>query len=250
MLVGEAAQIMESGFIATHVQSCTREADIAVAAILEQEGEAFKKDVSIDALKVGVFMLSDVTSASYEAKNSENETILITKKEENRIDQYIINDNKLVRFIGLNTNIDLLYLSNLIENQEDVDPSYFYEHRLVGKRGPLVCSCKGVYEDDLVDMIRLNAVTSFPELKAFTNAGRVCGRCKMLVTDLIKANPIDPQEAKRLKEARDKEEKKAQYAKVQARIDKYNALNPQNQIDIDNLESALEIFDKNREFNQ
>ncbi len=249
-VVGEAAQISESGFIATHVQSCTLQSDIAVAAILGHADEPFIKDVSIDALKVGAFMLNDVTSPSYDPKNSKNETILISDKEENRVDQYIINKNKLVRFIGINTNIDLLHLSKMMQKEEDVDPTYFYENRLVGKRGPLVCSCTGTYEFDLIDMIKTNAVTSFSELKPFTKAGRVCGRCKMMVSDLIKNTPVDPLEAKRLREKRKSEEAEAEYTKIQTRIEKYNTLHPQNEINTDNLESALEIFDKNREFNQ
>jgi len=249
-VVGEAAQLSESGFIAGHVKSCTDQSDIAIAAILEQPTEAFTREVSIDALKVGSFMLTDVTSPSYDPKSIHNETILITSKEEDRIDQYIVNEDKLMRFIGINTNIDLLRLSAMMQKQEVVDPSYFYQNRLVGERGPLVCSCEGIYELDLIDMIKENAVTSFSELKPFTKAGRVCGRCKMMISDLIAQTPVDPMEAKRLREERQKKEKEAEYAKVQARIQKYNTLHPHNEINTDNLENALEVFDKNREFNK
>ena len=249
-VVGEAAQLSESGFIAGHVKSCTDQSDIAIAAILEQPTEAFTREVSIDALKVGSFMLTDVTSPSYDPKSIHNETILITSKEEDRIDQYIVNEDKLMRFIGINTNIDLLRLSGMMQKQEVVDPSYFYQNRLVGERGPLVCSCEGTYELDLIDMIKENAVTSFSELKPFTKAGRVCGRCKMMISDLIAQTPVDPMEAKRLREERQKKEKEAEYAKVQARIQKYNTLHPHNEINTDNLENALEVFDKNREFNK
>lgn len=249
-VVGEAAELSESGFIAGHVKSCTDQSDIAIAAILEQPTEAFTREVSIDALKVGSFMLTDVTSPSYDPKSIHNETILITSKEEDRIDQYIVNEDKLMRFIGINTNIDLLRLSAMMQKQEVVDPSYFYQNRLVGERGPLVCSCEGTYELDLIDMIKENAVTSFSELKPFTKAGRVCGRCKMMISDLIAQTPVDPMEAKRLREERQKKEKEAEYAKVQARIQKYNTLHPHNEINTDNLENALEVFDKNREFNK
>ncbi|WP_415407575.1 hydrogenase small subunit [Sulfurovum sp. CS9] len=248
--VGEAAQLSESGFITGHVKSCIDQSDIAVATILEQSTEPFIREVSIDALKVGSFMLNDVTSPSYDSKSISNETILITSKKENRIDQYIVNEDKLVRFIGMNTNIDLLRLSQMMQKQELVDPSYFYQNRLVSERGPLICSCEGSYELDLIDMIKENAVTSFPELKPFTKAGRVCGRCKMMISDLISQTPVDPMEAKRLKEERQKKEKEAEYAKIQARIQKYNTLHPHNEINTDNLESALEVFDKNREFNK
>lgn len=248
--IGEAAQLSKSGFITGHVKSCTDQGDIAIAGILEQSTETFEREVSIDALKVGSFMLTDVTSPSYNPKSIHNETILISAKEENRIDQYIISEDKLVRFIGMNTNIDLLRLSQMMQKQEVVDPSYFYQNRLVGERGPLVCSCEGTYELDLIDMIKENAVTSFSELKPFTKAGRVCGRCKMMISDLISQTPVDPMEAKRLKEERQKKAKEAEYAKVQARIQKYNTLHPHNEINTDNLESALEVFDKNREFNK
>jgi len=248
--VGEAAQLSESGFITGHVKACTVQSDIAIATILGQETQPFTREVSIDALKVASFMLSDVSSPSYDPKSTDNETILITSKEENRIDQYIVNEDKLVRFIGINTNIDLLRLSQMIQKQELVDPSYFYQNRLVGERGPLICSCEGSYELDLIDMIKENAVTSFSELKPFTNAGRVCGRCKIMISDLISQTPVDPMEAKRLKEERQKKAKEEEFAKIQARIQKYNTLHPHNEISTGNLESALEIFDKNREFNK
>ncbi|OQX77870.1 MAG: hyaluronate lyase, partial [Epsilonproteobacteria bacterium 4484_65] len=107
-VVGEAAELSESGFIAGHVKSCTDQSDIAIAAILEQPTS---------------FMLTDVTSPSYDPKSIHNETILITSKEEDRIDQYIVNEDKLMRFIGINTNIDLLRLSAMMQKQEVVDPS-------------------------------------------------------------------------------------------------------------------------------
>jgi len=248
--VGEAAQLISSGFVAGHVKSCINQADVAIATIFEQPTEPFKRDISIDALKVSSFMLNDVSSPFYNPKDKANETILISSEEENRIDQYIINQDRLVRFIGINTNIDLLHLSQMMQKQEVVDPSYFYQNRLVGERGPLVCCCEGSYELDLIDMIKENAVTSFSELKPFTKAGRVCGRCKMMISDLISQTPIDPMEAKRLKEERQKKAKEAEYAKIQARIQKYNTLHPHNEISTGNLESALEIFDKNREFNK
>ena len=62
-------------------------------------------------------MLNDVSSPYYDPKNSKNETILISDKEENRIDQYIVNENKLVRFIGINTNIDLLHLAGMMKKK-------------------------------------------------------------------------------------------------------------------------------------
>lgn len=248
--VGEAAQLGSSGFIAGHVKSCTDQANVAIASILEQETKPYQRAISIDALKVGSFLLCDISSPFFNPKDKRNENILIGSQEENRIDQYIINEDKLVRFIGMNTNIDLLRLSQMMQKEEVVDPSYFYQNRLLSKRGALICSCEGSYKLDLIDMIKENAVTSFAQLKPFTKAGRVCGRCKMMISDLISQTEVDPVEAKRLKEERQKKVEEAEFAKIQDRIQKYNTLHPHNAISTDNLEDALEVFDKNREFNQ
>jgi quinone-reactive Ni/Fe-hydrogenase small subunit len=103
---------------------------------------------------------------------------------------------------------------------------------------------------DLVDLIKENAITSFAELKAFSAAARTCGRCKKDVTDLIAATPVDPEEAARIKAAKQEALEAAEREKVQKRIDKYNRLHPANQISSDNLQEALESFDLNKDFNR
>lgn len=246
--VGEAAQLRESGFIAGRVKECTLQADVAVANMLGLESKSFVQEVSIDGLKVGSFLFADVSSPSYDPKDSENETILITH--ENRIDQYIVNNDRLKRFIGINTNIDLIHLKKLMEKNEVIDAAYLYSNRLNSGKGRLVCSCESVYEDELIDLIKLNAVTSFIELKPYSNAGRVCGRCKQDVSALIAATPVDPLEAARLRTQREEKIKEAELARVRARIDKYNSIHPKNQLSTENLEEAIASFDMSREFNQ
>ncbi|MDP3464842.1 MAG: FAD-dependent oxidoreductase, partial [Sulfuricurvum sp.] len=235
--VGEAAQLRESGFIAVRVTECTLQADVAVANILGLEVKSFHQEVSIDGLKVGSFLFADVSSPSYDPKDSENETILITH--ENRIDQYIVNHDRLKRFIGINTNIDLIHLKKLMEKNEVIDAAYLYSNRLNSGKGRLVCSCESVYEDELIDLIKLNAVTSFIELKPYSNAGRVCGRCKQDISALIAATPVDPLEAARLRAQREEKIKEAELARVRARIDKYNSIHPKNQLSTENLEEAI-----------
>ncbi len=248
--VGEAAEV-ESGFIAGRVKECTLQADVAVANILglEEAGE-FHDEPAIDGLKVGSFLLADVSSPDYDMRDEENETIVIASKKENRIDQYILNNDHLVRFIGINTNIDVMHLKNLIADQETVDAGYFYTNRLISERGKLICSCASGYELDLVDMIKENAITEFGELKEFTDAGRVCGRCKKDVADLIAATPVDPAEAARIKEEKARAKKEAELAKVRKRIEKFNTLHPKNKLDAENLEEAIKAFDLNKDYNR
>ena len=246
--VGEAAQLRTSGFIAGRVKECTLQADVAIVTMLGLETKIFVQEVSIDGLKVGSFLFADVSSKSYDPKDKENETILITH--ENRIDQYIVNHDRLKRFIGINTNIDLIHLKKLIEKNDVIDAAYLYSNRLNSGKGRLICSCESGYEDELIDLIKLNTVTSFQELKPYSNVGRVCGRCKQDVCALIAATPVDLQEAARLKEEREKLAKEAELARVRMRIEKYNAIHPKNQLSSENLEEAIASFDMSREYNQ
>ena len=244
--VGEAAQLREGGFIAGRVKECTRQADVAIANLLGND-EHFHQEVSIDGLKVGSFLFADVTSSDFDPKDTDNETILISH--ENRIDQYIVNHDRLKRFIGINTNIDLLALKKLIENDAPIDAAYLYSNRLVSEKGRLVCSCEGVHEQELIDIIKENAVTSFSELKEYSNAGRTCGRCKQDICGIITATPVDPIEAQRLKREREDKAREDKLAIVHARIEKYNLLHPTNKLSPENFEEALNTFEMNREFN-
>ena len=83
-----------------------------------------------------------------------------------------------MRFIGINTNIDLIALKNIIIEEKKVDAGFFYDNRLVSERGRLICSCASTYQQDIIDLIEENAITEFGELKPLCEAGRVCGRCK------------------------------------------------------------------------
>ncbi|MDD4856092.1 MAG: hydrogenase small subunit [Sulfuricurvum sp.] len=246
--VGEAAQLRKSDFIAGRVKECTLQADVSIANMLGLQTKNFVQEVSIDGLKVGSFLFADVSSPSYDPQDNENETILITH--ENRIDQYIVNHDRLKRFIGINTNIDLIHLKKLMEKNDVIDAAYLYSNRLNSGKGRLICSCESVYEEELIDLIKLNAVTSFQELKPYSNAGRVCGRCKQDVCTLISATPVDIQEAARLKDQREKQAKEAEIARVRMRIEKYNTIHPKNQLSSENLEEAIASFDMSREFNQ
>lgn len=246
--VGEAAQLRKSGFIAGRVKECTLQADVALSNLLDLEAKNFIQEVSIDGLKVGSFLFSDLRSPDYNPCDTDNETVQIKHKD--RIDQYIVNSDRLKRFIGINTNIDLLYLKQIIANSEVIDPRYFYSNRKVGKKGRLVCSCNGVYEEELIDMIKHNAVTTFEELKPYTNAGRACGRCRQDVIALIKKRPVNPEEAARLHAERNAALKEEEIAKAHARIEKYNKIHPKNRLNSENLQEALESFDMSRDFNR
>ncbi|MDY0116641.1 MAG: hydrogenase small subunit [Sulfurimonadaceae bacterium] len=237
--VGECAEVEELGFVAGHVKECTDQADCAIAHILGEELKEFHISTSIDMLKVGEFDLIEVSSPKFKP---EHEKVVIASKKDNRIDEYFMVDNKLTRFIGINSNVDVGYLEGLINNNEAVDINYLYENRLVGERGRLICSCVHAYHQDLVDMVVQGGVRDLSELAPFSEAGRVCGRCKVMVSDVIKQSQhlIDPNMPRKTPEDIAKEK---EIAAVQKRIDKFNKLNPRNELTSDNLDAALASLD-------
>ncbi len=237
--VGECAEVEEFNFVAGHVKECTTEADSAISHILQREPKEFELEVSIDMLKVGEFNLVEVNSPKF---RDEYEKVLISSKKDNRIDEYFLNENSLTKFIGINSNVDVGYIETLINSGEEVDINYLYENRLIGERGRLICSCEHVYHQDLVDIVTSSGISSFGELADFSEAGRVCGRCKIMVQDVIKDSQhlIDPNMPR--KSAEDIKCER-EIAEVQKRIDKFNTLHPRNNLTTDNLDSAMESLD-------
>jgi len=237
--VGECAEVERFGFAAGHVKECTMQADAAISHLLQAEPKVFELGVSIDMLKVGEFDLVDVNSPKF---TSDYEKILISSREEKRIDEYFISDNRLTRFIGINSNVDVGYIETLIKSGEEVDINYLYKNRVIGERGRLICSCEYVYHQDLVDIVTQSGISSFAQLSDFSQAGRVCGRCKMMVEDIIKESQhlIDPNIPRKTAEEIKRE---AEIAKIQKRINKLNRLHPRNNLTTENLEAAMESLD-------
>lgn len=247
--VGEAAEVKSLGFIAGHVKECTLQADVALSHLFGSEEKRFTPEVSVDMLKVGEFDLIDVSSPE-RSKEKAFEKIVMTSPNDHRVDEYYIKDDKLIRFIGINSNVDVGYLEDLVRDQNPIDASYLYENRVLSERGRLICSCEHVYQKDLEDIVRMSGVSNFQELGEFTQAGRVCGRCKKMVADVVEASQglIDPNMPKKTPDEL-KREKEIELARK--RVEKFNRLHPQNQLDSDNLSSAMDAYEiTDREMNR
>jgi NifU-like protein len=55
---------------------------------------------------------------------------------------------------------------------------------------PLFCSCFGITEDALIAAIRTSHAESIEALWSACNAGKGCGSCQMLITEMIEAEQI------------------------------------------------------------
>ena len=241
--VGECAQIEESGFIAGHVKACTLQAQSALSKLLGPEPKPFREEVTTDMLKVGSFELVDVRSPRY---GSVFEKLLMEDAKAKRVDEFYLRDDRLIRFVGLNSNMDVGYLESLMESDTRVDPAALYANRLPNQKGRLVCSCEHLYHQDIVDLVLKYGIGDFHALGAYTQAGRVCGKCRQSVKQIIDASQhlIDPE---KITKSPEEEKREAIRAQVKRRIEKFNRLHPHNQLSPDHLEQALESIEKSKE---
>ncbi len=243
--IGECAEVRELGFVAGHVEACVDEAECVVAHLLLGEPKEFARKTTVDMLKVGEFNLVDVTSANF---SNVYEKVVISS--ENCVDEYFLRDKKLLRYVGINSNADIASMQTLMQSESEVAIDELRKNRVDEARGKLVCSCVSVYRNDLAALVVQNGVSSFADLAHFSQAGRVCGRCRGEVVKIIEESQhlIDPSMVQR--SPKDVEvEKKVQEA--QKRVDKFNKLHPKNQLDESNLEAAMESLEiKNDEVNR
>jgi len=237
--VGECAEIEDLGFIAGHVKECTMEAECAISHILNSELRKFEKKVSVDILKVGEFDLIDIISPEY---NNDYEKILTSSKEKNDVNEYFINNGKLLRFIGINSSLDVVHIQNMMENKEELNISHLYENSLNSDRGKLICSCEQVMYKDIVDIVVKRDINSFSELEPYSKAGRVCGRCKNTVETIIKESQ-DLIDSDIIKKSEEEIKREKEIDKVSKRIDKFNRLHPRNKLSTQNLDNAMESID-------
>lgn len=237
--VGECAEVEAFHYVAGHVKECTTQAESAISHLLQKDVKEFELGVSIDMLKVGEFDLIEVSSPK---STKEYEKIVIGSKKEKRIDEYFLNNDKLTRFIGINSNVDVGYLETLIKSADEVDINYLYQNRLIGERGRLICSCEHVYHQDLADIVKETGISSFAELSPFSQAGRTCGRCVHMVQNIIQESQdlIDPNMPRKSPEDIQREK---EIQEVKKRIEKFNTIHPRNNLSVDNLDSAMESLD-------
>ncbi|MDD2653177.1 MAG: hydrogenase small subunit [Sulfurimonas sp.] len=235
--IGECAEVRELGFVAGHVEACVDEAECTVAHLLLQEPKEFVRKTTVDMLKVGEFNLVDVISAKFS-----NPYEKVTVSAENCVDEYFLREKKLLRYVGINSNTDIAFMQTIMQNESEVAIDELYKNRVAKDRGKLVCSCTSSYHNDLVDIVVKNGVGSFADLAHFSQAGRVCGRCRGEVVKIIEGSQHLIDFGKVKKSAQDVEiEKKVEEAKK--RVERYNKLHPKNQLDASNLEAAMQSFD-------
>lgn len=237
--IGECAQLEKYNFIAGHVKECTTQSNVAISHILQKDIIPYNLETTVDMLKIKGFELIEISSPLF---SDGFEKVVIESQKDNRVDEYFMKDDKLVKFLGLNSNIDTAYIEQLVKSQESVDINYLYENRERTEKGRLICACEHIYEQDLLDIVVSCHIDCFASLKEYSQAGRVCGRCKKDIERIISSsqNLIDKSIPKKTAQEIQIEKEILQSKK---RIDKFKRLHPKNNLDESNLDAALKMVD-------
>lgn len=116
----------------------------------------------------------------------------------------LIRDNKIVGIVLYGDTKDSTRLYKMLSTQEDISgmTSVSLLHTGTGSGSgcggeavtsdvtsmsadDLVCGCNGVTKGTIVDAINSLGLTTVEEVGSCTNAGRSCGRCKSLISDIL-----------------------------------------------------------------
>lgn len=140
----------------------------------------------VDLFSVGEIMDDDTTKAI----KVHNEFDGVYKK-------VLIRDNHIVGAVLYGDTKESTKLFGMVTKKEDVSEMTSISILSTGCDGgaasdvatmaddDLVCGCNGVSKGTIVHAIKENGLTTVDEVGSCTNAGRSCGRCKSLISDLL-----------------------------------------------------------------
>jgi nitrite reductase (NADH) large subunit len=109
----------------------------------------------------------------------------------------LIRDNKVAGVVLFGDTSDSTRLFGMMRKNEDVSGmtsvSILSSGCEAGAEGDvasmadddLVCGCNGVSKGTIVNAIKENGLTTVDEVGGCTNAGRSCGRCKSMISDIL-----------------------------------------------------------------
>ncbi|SDN99278.1 nitrite reductase large subunit NirB [Alkalicoccus daliensis] len=140
----------------------------------------------------------DVFSAGEFVDKPDTKAIRVHDEFEGIYKKVVVRDNKVIGSVLFGDTKDSPRLLDMMKKGQDISemnkvailPS---EDHSAGAESPVVamdasetiCGCNGVCKGDVVTAIKEKELSSVGEVTAHTNAGRSCGGCKPLVSDLL-----------------------------------------------------------------
>lgn len=167
---------------------------VLAARICGVESKPYEGSVVGTQLKVsGV----DLFSAGEIEDSATAKSIKVHNEFDGVYKKILIQDNKIVGIVLYGETKDSTKLFRMLNNKEDI--SEMTSVSLLQSNGggeeasdvasmsndELVCGCNGVTKGTIVEAIKTQGLTSVAEVGGCTNAGRSCGRCKPLISDIL-----------------------------------------------------------------
>jgi len=156
--------------------------------------EPYKGSVVGTQLKVsGV----DLFSAGEIMDDNTTKAIKVHNEFDGVYKKVLIRDNHVVGVVLYGDTKDSTRLFRMLNKKEDISGLTSVSILSSGCEGhasndvatmtddDLVCGCNGVSKGTIVNAIQANGLTTVEEVGSCTNAGRSCGRCKSLISDIL-----------------------------------------------------------------
>lgn len=190
--VGECAE--HHGNVYGLVAPLYEQGKVLAAFLAGKMPEPYEGSVVATGLKVsGV----DLYSAGTIMDDPSMKAIKIHNEFDGVYKKVLIRDNKVVGVVLFGDTSDSTRLFGMMRKKEDVSGmtsvSILSSGCEAGAEGDvasmadddLVCGCNGVSKGTIVNAIKENGLTTVDEVGSCTNAGRSCGRCKSMISNIL-----------------------------------------------------------------
>ncbi|MGG3467686.1 nitrite reductase large subunit NirB [Neobacillus pocheonensis] len=154
-------------------------------------GEPYTGSVTGTQLKVaGV----DLFSAGEIFEDGSTKSIMVYNEFEGIYKRVLTRNNTIVGIVMYGETKDSTRLFRMLTKKEDITGVSIFQTECSAEAGgdvasmpndELVCGCNGVTKGAIVEAIKTQGLTTLDQVSHCTNAGRSCGRCKPMVSQIL-----------------------------------------------------------------
>jgi nitrite reductase (NADH) large subunit len=188
--VGECAEHRE--IVYGLVAPLYEQGKILASRICGIETNAYEGSVTGTQLKVaGV----DLFSAGEIFEDGTTKSIMIYNEYEGLYKRVLTRNNVIVGIVLYGDTKDSTRLYRMLTKKEDITGVSIFHTECTGEgdtddiasmpNDELVCGCNGVTKGAIVEAIQTQGLTTLDQVSHCTNAGRSCGRCKPMVSQIL-----------------------------------------------------------------
>ena len=188
--VGECAEHRE--IVYGLVAPLYEQGKILASRICGIDSKPYEGSITGTQLKVaGV----DLFSAGEIFEDGTTKSIMIFNEYEGIYKRVLTRNNTIVGIVLYGDTKDSTRLYRLLTKKEDISGVSIFHTECTGEGGTddiasmpndeLVCGCNGVTKGAIVEAIQTQGLTTLDQVSHCTNAGRSCGRCKLMVSQIL-----------------------------------------------------------------